>query len=89
MISDFILAISFRISLKISCFMASNSVLDAAVELFEVALLMAFSAIPFNLRTSIKGKSKINFEIGIRLDPILYWLFFFLSYYIIKIKLHS
>ena len=71
MISDFILAISFRISLKISCFMASNSVLDAAVELFEVALLMAFSAIPFNLRTSKREKEGKRIKIGVILDPVL------------------
>ena len=51
--SVFILAISLRISFKISCFMASKSLLDA--DEFEVALLIAFSAMPFNLVTSISS----------------------------------
>ena len=53
--SCFILAISLRISRRISCFMASSSALVAVVPPEEVALLIAFSAMPFNLVTSISS----------------------------------
>ena len=55
--SCFILAISLRISRRISCLTASSSAFEAA-EAWppeEVALLMAFSAMPFNLVTSISS----------------------------------
>ena len=56
-ISCFILAISFLISLRISCFIASNSAFDAE---FGAALFIAFSAMPFNLVTSISSALEPN-----------------------------
>ena len=59
--SCFIFDISLRISRKISCFMASSSALEAVVELEEeVALLMAFSAMPFSFVTSISSAVEPN-----------------------------
>ena len=59
--SCFIFDISLRISRKISCLMASSSALEAVVELEEeVALLMAFSAMPFSFVTSISSAVEPN-----------------------------
>ena len=51
MMSCFILAISFRISRKISCFIASSSALEAVPAGAEEVV----SAVPFNLVTSISS----------------------------------